>query len=56
MAEYDVIVVGGGPIGSVAARYAAINGAKNTDPGRPRIHRKSGGMYRTVKYKGSQRV
>ena len=28
MAEYDVIVVGGGPIGSVAARYTAMNGAK----------------------------
>jgi len=26
--EYDVVVVGAGPVGSIAARYAALNGAK----------------------------
>ncbi|WP_342304568.1 NAD(P)/FAD-dependent oxidoreductase [Methanolobus sp. ZRKC5] len=28
MTEYDVVVVGAGPIGSTAARYAAMNGAR----------------------------
>ena len=26
--NYDVVVVGAGPVGSTAARYAALNGAK----------------------------
>ena len=28
MTEYDVIVVGAGPIGSTAARYASMHGAR----------------------------
>jgi len=26
--KYDVVVVGAGPVGSTAARYAALNGAR----------------------------